>query len=137
MIQSEIAHIIQSQLEHQRLCFLCTAGEQGVRAMPVRYRNSGLTLYCLVPRWADIEFYIEQNPDVLILVSFNSVDALRWIQYSGKAGFDPAAGWKQFSLPGTMEMHRHDLYKVIRVEPKRIDYINEEKGWGARETLEL
>jgi len=47
MIQSEIAHIIKSQLEHQRLCILCTTGGQGMHAMPVRsliYSFSAISL---------------------------------------------------------------------------------------------
>ena len=30
-----------------------------------------------------------------------------------------------------------ELYLVVRVTPRRIDLLDENRGWGARETLDL
>jgi hypothetical protein len=51
-----------------RVCVLSTAGSQGAWAMPVRYRNHGLELECLLPRWTDVAYHLEQDPRVMVVI---------------------------------------------------------------------
>ncbi len=40
-------------------------------------------------------------------------------------------------LPGSDQANRADLYEVVRVEPVRIELVDERRGWGYRETVDL
>jgi len=55
-------------LSQHRVCVLSTAGTKGAWAMPVRYRNCGLEVDCLLPRWTDVAYYVEQDPRVMLVV---------------------------------------------------------------------
>jgi nitroimidazol reductase NimA-like FMN-containing flavoprotein (pyridoxamine 5'-phosphate oxidase superfamily) len=131
-------------LAHHDVCVLSTAGSQGAWAMPVRYRplpgtfgNHGLEVECLVPRWTDVAYHLEQDPRVVLIVQGCHASSLRWLQVQGTAQPVAAPGWAEL-LPGqTSTTPPDDLYLVIRVAPKRIDLMDESRGWGARETLEV
>lgn len=113
--------------------------------MPVRYRNHGLEVDCLVPRWADVAYYLEQDPRVFLVIldiqangpSPVSGQALRWLEYRGTAQVVSSPDWAGLLPEGTSTVRPDDLYLVIHVTPERIDLHDESRGWGARETLEL
>ncbi|MFQ5854307.1 MAG: pyridoxamine 5'-phosphate oxidase family protein [Anaerolineae bacterium] len=132
-------------LSHHRVCVLSTAGAQGAWAMPVRYRNRGLEVDCLLPRWADVAYHVEQDPHVLLVIQDppssplvgGTRGGLCWLQYQGFARPVAAPDWEGL-LPGwTASTSPDELYLVIRVTPERIDLFDESRGWGARETLKL
>jgi hypothetical protein len=104
--------------------------------MPVRYRNHGLEVDCLVPRWTDVAYHLEQDPHVLLIVQGCHASSLRWLQVQGTAQPVAAPDWAEL-LPGrTSTAPPDELYRVIRVTSERVDLFDESKGWGARETLE-
>jgi len=62
---------------------------------------------------------------------------LCWLQVQGKARPLAAPDWGRL-LPGeTARTWPESCYCVLRVTPTRLDLIDESKGWGARETLEV
>lgn len=128
---------IASYLSHHGVCVLSTASGQGAWAMPVRYRSLGLEVECLVPRWADVAYHLEQNPHVLLIIQTCYASGLRWLQIQGLARPVVAPDWAEL-LPGWMSTAPPgDLYLVFHVTPQRIDLVDESRGWGVCETLEL
>lgn len=108
--------------------------------MPVRYRAEEMEVDCVVPRWADVAYYLEENPQVLLVIlpsaSLSAEGPLRWIEFRGTARELPAPNWVGLLPDGTPSLLAGDLYYVVRITPERIDLVDESQGWGARETLE-
>ncbi len=119
---------------------LTISGTECTWAMPVRYRVENLELDCLVPRWADIAYHVEAHPGVLIVilsVFLSQKDPLLWLQYKGNARPVANPDWKDLLPKGASETLARDMYQVLRVVPERLDLLDESRGWGARETLEI
>ena len=134
---------------------LCASGTRGAWALVVPYRNDGLAVECLVPRWADAAFYLEQDPRALLLIP-DSLDAptdgLRWLEYAGTARLTDSQ-WQMANSRWQMADSRNpksaicnpegtfglksEMYLTVCLAPTRLDLIDESQGWGARETLEL
>lgn len=131
-------------LSQHQVCVLSTAGaacpelvKGGDWAMPVRYRSRGLDVDCLVPRWANAAYHLEQDSRVLLIIQACYAAGLRWLQIQGTARPVAAPDWARL-LPRWMSTAlADDLYLVIRVTPERIELFDESRGWGVRETLEL
>jgi hypothetical protein len=102
------------------VCVISTSGSLGAWAVSAQYHNSGLELNCRLPRWSDTLFHIEQEPRVMAIIQDSN--PLRWLQYLGTARIADSAD---------------DRYATIHIVPERIDLIDETRGWGARETLDL
>ncbi len=124
-------------LSEHRVCVLSTAGPEGARAMPVYYRSAGLEIDCLLPRWADVAYHLEQDPRVALVVQDDSVPPLRWLRCLGTAQPVAQPDWDALLPEGTHTPTPDELYLVVRVTPRRIDLLDESRGWGARETLEM
>ncbi|MBI4322588.1 MAG: hypothetical protein HY675_29200 [Chloroflexi bacterium] len=129
-------------LEH-RVCVISTGGSVGAWAMPVRYRlpkgsRSGRTLEveCLLPRWADAIYHLEENPQVLLIIVDADADGLRWLQYRGTARPIASPDWNRLVPERTAGPRPEERYVAVHVTPERIDVLDESAGWGARETLE-
>lgn len=130
--------------EHQ-VCVLSTTGPEGPRAMPVRYRNLGLEIECLLPRWTDVAYDLQQDPRVMLIVQdisacgeqSRTTPGLRWLQCVGTAQPVERPDWTALLPTGTSLASPGDLYLVVRVTPRRIDLMDESRGWGGRETLDL
>lgn len=101
---------------------LTLATPAGPLAMPVRYQPRGLEVDCLLPRWSDVAYHLEQPGPVMLVVLVPPGDEQRWLRYEGVC--QPPAG-------------TDDLYQAVTIRPVRIDLIDQRKGWGARETLEF
>lgn len=128
---------IASYLDQHQVCVLSTCGPQGAQAMPVRYRHRGLELECLLPRWADVAYDLEQDPRVMLVVQDPSTPGLRWLQCMGTAQPVEQPNWIALLPEGTSTAAPDDLYLVVWVTPWRIDLMDESRGWGVQETLEL
>jgi hypothetical protein len=156
-------------LSAHRVGVLSTSGRYGAWAMPVHYRNHELEVECLLPRWADVTFCLDQDPHVLLVVlaTFSPASAggkskegaLRWLLCTGTAQRLASPDWEgwlpavEISQPVTEHAPHdtlyatrntqyashiiRDLYLVVHITPKRIDLMDENQGWGARETLDL
>lgn len=120
---------------------LSLSGQQGTWAMPVRYRAENLDVDCLVPRWADVAYHVEQCRAVLLVIPCNFPPSpqasLCWLQYMGNAWPVAKPNWGGLLPRMASEAPADDLFLVLRVIPERIDLIDESQGWGARETLEI
>jgi len=133
----ELRERMAAYLAHHRVCVLSTVSAQGSWAMPVQYRGRGLEVECLIPRWADVAYYLEQNPHVLLVIQGCYVAGLHWLQYRGVARPVAAPDWEVWLPQWASAIPPDELYLVIRVTPKRITLFDESRGWGARETLDL
>lgn len=139
----EQSHRLAILLACNRTCTIVTSTSLGTGVMPVRYRAqpvvsraSGLRLDCLVPRWSDMAYYLEQSPEVILIVQISRGIGLSWLQVVGSSKniLNPDWSWL---LPGWMRADQPDLhYLVVRVFPRRIDLIDEDLGWGVQETME-
>lgn len=143
-MQDKLRDQIAAYLAHHDVCIISTAGAQGAWAMPVRYRplpgtlgNHGLEVDCLVPRWADVAYHLEQDHHVLLIVQGCHASALHWLQVQGTARPVAAPDWAGLLPTWTSATPPDEVYLAVRVTPQRIELFDEGRGWGARETLEL
>ncbi len=124
---------------------LVAAGAPGISALPVRCHSHDLQVDCLVPRWADVAYRLEQDRRVALIISDPPLSPLLggtrgglcWLQYQGIAHAVAAPNWTELLPVWTSAAPPENLYVVIRVTPQRIDLFDESNGWGARETLEV
>ncbi len=123
-------------LSQHRVCVISAAGPDGARAIPARYRNAGLEVDCLLPRWADVAYYLEQDGRVALVVQDTGAQGLRWLRCLGAAHLVEQPDWDALLPKGAHTPAPDELYLVVRVTPRRIDLLDESRGWGARETLE-
>ncbi|MBN1178343.1 MAG: hypothetical protein JXD18_03975 [Anaerolineae bacterium] len=123
-------------LAERRVAVLSAAGPEGVWTIPVHCRAEGMCVACLLPRWADALFYLEQDPHArLVMMEAGAAGALRWLLLSGEATPLPAPDWSDWfptPTPGSAA-----LYQVVRLIPTRIEWVDESQGWGARVTLDV
>jgi hypothetical protein len=108
-----------------------------VTAVPVHFRNFGLELHCLVPRWADAAYYLEQNPEVLLIIQSQAAPELGWLQYRGDAIIIPNPDWSELLPSGTSQSGPEARYLAFHIRPSRIDLIDETEGWGVIASLEF
>jgi hypothetical protein len=129
-------------LAHQRTCIISTITSQGTWAMPVWYRprsvssGSALDVDCLIPRWADVAHHLAETAEVLLIVLASSGAGLRWLQIRGRAQPVEAPDWTRLLPRWASTVQPDALYQVVRVNPSRIDLVDEDLGWGVMETLE-
>ncbi|MBI2864397.1 MAG: hypothetical protein HYX94_07530 [Chloroflexi bacterium] len=132
---------MRAHLMAQDVGVLSVSGGQGAWATPVRYRVEGLELDCLVPRWADVAYHLEQNSGVQLVILESPIPRpgrpLCWLEYRGTAQPVAVPIWGGLLPDGTPQALAGDLYLVVNVRPKRIDLLDEGRGWGARETLDF
>jgi hypothetical protein len=106
--------------------------------MPVHYRSLGLEIDCLLPRWADAVYHLEQEPSVMLVIQDAGTPALRWLQCWGSVQSVAHPDWQELLPEGaSTAVAPEDLYLVVRMKPERIDLVDEGQGWGVRETLNL
>jgi hypothetical protein len=106
--------------------------------MPVRYRSQGVEAECLLPRWADPIYHLEQDPWVTLIVTISDqVNSLCWLHYLGTARLISSSTWSDPVTVETSPALANDLYRVVHLSPQRIDLIEEREGRAKRETLEI
>ncbi len=106
-------------------------------AIPVRCRVNGPAVECVVPTWSDVGALLEACNDVTLVAAAQKESALLWVFARGHAYTVAGAAFDGFALPDKAAMETGDLYQVLRVEPRRIELVDERRGWGCRETLDL
>lgn len=151
-MQDQLRDRMAAYLAAHSIGILSTVAAAGAWAMPVRYcllriasDDHGLEIACLVPRWADVAYYVERDPHVLLVVhksapspqSEATIGGLRWLQIEGVAETIVAPDWAALSPGWASAAPLGDLYLALCVTPTRLDLFDEARGWGARETLEL
>jgi len=136
-MQDQLRERITAFLSQNRVGILSATGSGGIWTTPVRYRNYGLAVECLVPRWADVSYHLEQNPQVaLVIVVANEDHDLCWLHYQGLAMVTGTSDWAELLPPKTPPALAHNLYQLVSLTPQRLDLIDEQRGWGIRDTLE-
>jgi hypothetical protein len=110
----------------------------GRYALPVRFRVREGAIECPVPAWTDLAD--DPAPPEVTLVAVTEEDGhLRWLFVRGVAQPVPDPDWTGLELPtsGGARIDRHDLYQLLRIVPTRIERLDEARGWGYRETVDL
>jgi hypothetical protein len=145
---------IAAFLSAHTTCVLSATEPSGVQSVVVSYRHEGIVVECLLPRWSDMAFYLEQDPCVVLVVQDVTIlgetldpvqdgrdratPVLRWLQIRGTARRVEQPNWTSLLLEGApASTLPQELYLVVRVVPQRIDLLDESWGWGVRETLDL
>lgn len=109
----------------------------GRYALPVGFRVRGSVVECRVPTWSGVgDLLIGQQDVTLVAVSENGPH-LHWLFIRGSATVVPEPDWTGMDLPGVDRSSPDDLYQLLRVAPRRIEEIDEARGWGSRETVDL
>ena len=106
------------------------------RRLPWQH-NQGLEIICLLPRWSDVLYYMEQDPQVLFVIVDTQSSKLRWLYYRGTARRIEDPVWSQIlsnadRLEGLLSIHPGDEYAAIHIKPLREDLIDECNGWVPR-----
>ncbi len=123
-MQDRLRDQMSHYLAQNQAATLCASSTAGIGSTLVYYRSNGLTLECRVPRWSDALYYLEQQPQVALVIALGDQDqGLRWLHYQGRAELALAMGTDH-------------LYQPVRIVPYRIDLIDEQQGPGIRATLE-
>lgn len=132
----ELRDRIISFASQYRVCIISTSGPSGAWAMPAWHSLIGIEMVCWLPRWSDVLYYLENDPRVMLVILDDQSEKLRWLQFRGTARVIDPADWEQ--VPEEVADGRFDEgYVAIQVTPLRIDLIDESRGWGARETLDV
>lgn len=137
MVVHELRERIIEHISSQTICVLSTKGELGSWSMPVRYRNASLEIDCLIPRWADVVYHLEQNKQVILVIQSGLLGSGCWVQYLGEARLLSQGTEPTFFDSYLASDQRRHLYEVFRMTPQRIDLVDESQGWGRRENLDL
>ncbi len=131
-------------LAAHEVCILSTSGVRGAWAMPARYRpalgacgSRGLEVDCLIPRWADVAYFVERDPNVLLLIGDAKAPATRWLQIEGTVYAMADPDWAQWLPVWSSPAPPAELYLLLRVTPRRVELFDAARGWGAREGVEL
>lgn len=123
-------------LGKHRACVLIGCGRDAPVPILVPYREHWPYLDCLLPRWADIAYHLEQDPRVILVIPTVERDDF-WLELRAIAQLINALEWFELLPDPSGPISPEELYSVIRVQPYRLDLYDGQRGWGARETLEL
>ncbi len=122
--------------QHQ-FCVISTSGGSGAWAAPAWLYSRGLELVCLLPRWSDVLYHLEQDSHVIVIIQDSQSEALRWLQYLGQAQVVQPGELAQVLPTRRLDMWTNERYVAVRITAEQINLIDENHGWGARETLDL
>jgi hypothetical protein len=143
-VLDELRDRMAAYLATHRVCIVSTQGTASSSAVLARYHlvqdadgRQALQVDCLVPRWADVTYHLEQNPGLLVIVPDLQGDGLGWLQIRGAARPVLACDWTEWHAAETSDVRIEDRYLAMRVTPQRIDLVDERQGWGISETLDM
>jgi hypothetical protein len=109
----------------------------GWYALPVRFRVRGRAVECQVPTWSGVGDLLEAPGEVTLVTLEESPAGPRWFFLRGLATVVPEPDWEGFAPVASGAVGLDDLYQLLRIEPKRIELVDEQRGWGSRETVDL
>ncbi len=132
----ELRDHIKDFLTQHPFGILCTNGSAGAWAAPFWQYSHDLELICLLQRWSDVLYHIEQDPRVQIMILDPRSSNMHWLQMRGTARSIDTPDWSKLILAGDAP-GQPERYVAVRFIPQRIDLFDESKGWGACETLEF
>lgn len=106
-------------------------------ALPVRFRVRGPAVECRVPTWSGVGDMLTASGEVTLVAVADSEPELSWLFVRGPATVVPEPEWAGLLPPDVGRVDPDDLYQLIRIQPRRIELIDERRGWGCRETADL
>jgi hypothetical protein len=106
-------------------------------ALPVRFRVRGSIVECGVPTWSGVSDLLEKKEEVTLVVVKNLDTKLRWLFLRGDGSVIKNRDWEGLVPSKHCLVDPGDLYQLLRIEPKRIELFNEQRGWGYRETADF
>ncbi|MDF2631276.1 MAG: hypothetical protein K0R39_5107 [Symbiobacteriaceae bacterium] len=115
----------------------------GKYALPVRFRTKGSAVECQVPTWSGVGDLLEMPgaagpvPEVTLVAVEESEPHLRWLFIRGTATLVPDPDWEGLHTAAPGGVETRDLYQLLHIVPKRIEWADERRGWGYRETVDL
>jgi len=109
----------------------------GQYALPVFLRIREPVVECRVPTWTGIGDLLEDQDEVTLVILTDSGACLRWLFLRGPAERVLEPDWEGLQPPVASRVSANDLYLLLRIRPKRMELIDEQRGWGYRETADL
>lgn len=109
----------------------------GRYALPVRFRIREPVVECRVPTWSSVGDLLEEPGEVMLVAVGETGPDMRWLFIRGPATVVPDPDWDGLEPPTFDGVGPDDLYQLLRIEPKRLELIDEQRGWGVRETVDL
>lgn len=109
----------------------------GQYALPVFFRIRESAVECRVPTWTGIGDLLEEHGEVLLVIVTETGPCLRWFFLRGPAAPVADPDWEGLQPPAAGRVSANDLYLLLRITPKRMELIDEQHGWGYRETADL
>ena len=109
----------------------------GTYSLPARIRVRGRVVECLVPTWAGIGDTLGESGEAMLLAFVEVGPVLTWVFVRGHASLATVVDQEWQGLPGSAPSSRQDLYEMVRLDPVRIEFVDERRGWGYRETVDL
>lgn len=106
-------------------------------ALPVRFRVCGPIVECSVPTWSGVSELLETIEEVTLVAVKNSEANLSWIFLRGEGSIIKNQDWEGLVPSERSLVDPGDLYQLLRIDPKRIELFDEQRGWGYRETADF
>jgi len=108
----------------------------GSYSLPVRFRFRGSAVDCRVPTWLGSGDLLKAPAEVTFVAVQETGAGLSWVFLRGQAALVQDPDWEGFGCAGD-NSRLADLYDLLRIEPKRLEFFDERRGWGFRETFDL
>jgi hypothetical protein len=133
-------------LQQHRVAHLALSGPDGPWAVVVRFINVDLTLYLVEPRAGDLDYYIENDPKVVLTVSEPRADPegdqQESVQLFGIARVLTAheirdAPDEVQRVYALIDGQIPGVYTVIEVKPRQIQSVTYSKGAICRNTIDV
>lgn len=109
----------------------------GRYALPVRFRVRGPAVDCLIPTWSGVGDMPAEPAEVTLVAVAETGPYLRWLFIRGLATVVSDPDWEGLEPPHCERVAPDDLYQLLRIVPKRLEWVDEAQGWGRRETIDL
>lgn len=109
----------------------------GPYLVPVRYRVRDGFVECRVPTWSGVGDRLSDQEEVMLVAVGRAEPDLCWLFMRGPASVVADPDWTGLEPQPSARVSPDDLYQLLRVEPRRIERIDEQLGWGYRETADL
>lgn len=109
----------------------------GRYALAVRLQVHEGTVECRVPTWSGVGDLLPDLAEVMLVATCGSARGTRWLFLRGAAAVLPEPDWAGWEIPADAGAAPDELYQVVQIRPARIEWVDESRGWGVRETLDL
>ncbi|HEY3314537.1 MAG TPA: hypothetical protein VGL40_04555 [Bacillota bacterium] len=108
----------------------------GGYSLPVRFRIREQAVECRVPTRSGVGDRLEEAGEATLVAVAEVGPDLRWLFMRGPAVVVPEPDWEGLRPPPSNQVGPDDLYQLVRIELKRIELVDERRGWGFRETVD-